>query len=186
MSDPGQFNQFSQHRLRGESLPPDLNVILANKVALHDRCGMTLSADRDWAPWSDTSYLTPDDLANPSIAANIQAILDVVENISFVAATEDAEYLGYWRGLTGRSISESPIVRLDNEGQFNLCCGRSLADAILSQFAFEDDEFTDWKEWLESLGIIVPYASIDSMPVPEEKPTPKELHNRLFEEHLNK
>lgn len=184
MNDSDPIEQFSQHRLRGASLPPDLAILFANRAALQDRAGMAISGDPDWHPWDDISYLTEKELARPDITANVKAMDDVIECISFVAATEHHEYLGYWRGPAARAVDRAPVVWLDNEGQFHLCVGRNLADAIVMYDAVDDDDFADWKAWMDSLGIAIPYACVDEMPEPESDPTPDALYGQLFDEYL--
>ena len=186
MSNTSDIQQFSQHRLRGESLTSDLTIILANRDALYERTGITLSSDPDWQPWADNSYLTANDLANPDIAANIKAIAAILKLISFVAATEDNEYFGYWHGLTERSAADSPIVYFDNEGQFHLCSGQTLIDAILENYVDDAEDFADWKSWLASIGIEIAYNSVDSMPDSDvdDDLTPDMLHKKLYYQFL--
>ena len=184
MDNPPEIQDFSRNRLRGQPLPADLAILLANRDALNERVGLEMSADPNWEPWSDTSYLSGEELANPDIPANIKAMTEVCKYISFVAATDESEYYGYWRGGDDRVIADSPVVCLDNEGQFELCCGRTFADAILSRNTYDDDDFADFKSWLTSLGVDVGYDSLDSMPVPVDESTSDELHEQLYDQFL--
>jgi hypothetical protein len=60
------------------------------------------------------------------------------EHIAFVGKREDGELVGYWLGPENRSPSDSPIVELDTEGQFDLL-GRNLAEYLLACVNSEDD-----------------------------------------------
>ena len=119
-----------------------MNILLDNLAEFVRRTGVELNWKKDWAPWSDTSYLSADDLANPDIAANVKAIAEVCDLIAFVGSDEDGNYFGYWRGPKRESITASPIVRFDSEGQFNLCAGSTFAEAILVSQTFDPKQFT--------------------------------------------
>ncbi|MCI0464348.1 MAG: hypothetical protein L0Z62_46025 [Gemmataceae bacterium] len=178
-----KLEAFSTHRLGGEPVPEDVKILLAHADELAERTGIELNWKKGWAPWLDTSYLTEAERANPDIAANVRAIAGVCGLIAFVAAHEDGEYFGYWRGPGKRAVADSPIVRLDNEGQFNFCGGSSFAEALLSE-AVDDDQFDEWRSWLESLGITVRPASLAALKYPKEKTSPDKLHKELYRRYL--
>ncbi|MFT6163022.1 MAG: hypothetical protein ACJAZO_004317 [Myxococcota bacterium] len=66
----------------------------------------------------------------------------VLTLIMFVAVHEDGHYLGYWHGPIGRELSESPVIRLDSEGQFSLV-GSSLADTLLTDIYDDEERFDE-------------------------------------------
>jgi hypothetical protein len=173
------LDEFSAHRLGGESVPEDVKLLLAHADELVRRTGIELSGDKDWAPWADTSYLSEADRANPDIMANVRAIGEVCGSIAFIAADEDDEYIGYWRGPGARRIAESPLVCLDNEGQFTICGGSSFAEAVLSRTC-GDEPFADLRDWLRSLGITVRAEAPDDLVYPEGEPSPDELHKEWY------
>ena len=151
------------------------------KTAREDeRTGVELVWGPGWAPWLDTSYLSEAERADPQIAANLRAIEDVCGLIAFVAQTEDAEYIGYWRGPQHRAITDSPLVILDNEGQFRICAGRTLAEAMLSIAG----EFDEVRDWLRSLGITLSWSREDDMVWPEEANDPATMHRRLYDRYV--
>src|SRR6266571_1011430 len=76
--------RFSKIRLGGEPVPADVMVLLDHNEALYERTGVRLNWDDGWAPWLDTSYLRPEELEDPDIAANIRAIAEVCSHIAFV------------------------------------------------------------------------------------------------------
>jgi hypothetical protein len=170
---------LSKRRLGGEPVPKDLAFLLAHADALAKRTGIELNWEKEWAPWSDTSYLSAADRANPDIMANVRAIADVCELIAFVAAHEDGEYYGYWRGPGKRPVAESPVVRLDNEGQFNLCAGSTFAEALLEQ-TFDEEQFGELRDWLRSLGVTVGAETQDDLASPKGKPSPDKMHKDLY------
>src|SRR4051794_27154531 len=90
--------QFSANRLGGDALPGDLRILLENRDELAQRTGIVLDWSTDWAPWLDNSYLSPDALKKPEIRAAVRATEDVCRMSSFVIASEDSNFLGYWRG----------------------------------------------------------------------------------------
>lgn len=171
--------EFRENRLGGEPVPADVRLLLPHADELSDRTGFTLHWEADWSPWLDTSYLSAADRANPDIAANVRAIAEVCGHVAFVAAHEDGEYLGYWRGPEGRAVAGSPLVKLDNEGQFELCRGTTLAEALLGQ-VYGEDEFADLRDWLRSVGVAVRAEAEADLADPEDEPTPDELHADLY------
>jgi hypothetical protein len=173
------LDEFSAHRLGGEPVPDDVRILLEHAEELAERTGIELNGEEGWAPWSDTSYLTKADRANPDIMANVRSIAEVCEFIAFVAADEDDEYLGYWRGPDRRQVAESPCVILDNEGQFSFCGGSTFAEAVLGR-TYGDEQFAALRDWLRSLGIPVRAETPDDLAYPECQPSPDELHKELY------
>jgi len=184
MSNATDLKSFSDHRLKGEPIPNDLELLLACFDEVRELTGIEVGDAAEWAPWLDVSYLSESQLKDPDISANIEAISGVCEYISFVVATEDAEYIGYWRGPNNRSLSQSPIVRLDNEGQFRTCAGRNIVEALLSEL-YNGETFLELKQLFESKGLALPYSSYADIPhadEPAEEPyiAPAELHDKLY------
>ena len=173
---------FSTHRLGAEAVPPDLLVLLQNADALRQRTGIKFSSAPDWAPWFDTSYLSDAEKRNPDIIASVRAISEVCGLIAFVAELEDSEYMGYWRGPTKRPVASSPLVILDNEGQFRLCAGTCFAETLLER-TYGDEQFGTLKAWLQSLGISIPQNSIDDFAYPQEATDPNALSMELYERY---
>jgi hypothetical protein len=170
---------FSAHRLHSDPLPHDLTVLLEHRDELAQRTGIVLNSSPEWAPWLDTSYLRESDWADPAIRANVKAISEVCKFIDFVAATEDGNYLGYWRGQARVDVSQAPIVGLDNEGQFNFCGTKNIAGAILTMVG----RFEELRPWFESIGIdSLPTGPYDLFDL-DVRPSPRELHKALYEKY---
>jgi hypothetical protein len=156
-------------------MPLDLDQLREHSDHLLQWTGYRLALEPDETPWRDFSYLTPADLADPDIVANVAAMKQVMAFIAFVAVHEDGSYLGYWLGPDRRSLDDSPIVRLDNEGQFALV-GRSLAGALLTEFYDDEERFDELDGWFKTLGLT---ASMDGV---TDANSPRELHHRLAAE----
>lgn len=102
----------------------------------------------------DTSYLSKEELADPDIQCNIEAINHVFELAIFVAKDDQSNLYGYWLGKENRNINNAPIIQFDSEGQFSIMPGDSLTEALCGQYAFDDDElFTELKQQFEEIGI---------------------------------
>ncbi len=183
MSRSPNVDTFSRYRLGGEAVHADVAILLAHADDLFEYTGIALNCKKEWAPWLDTSYLSEADRANPDIAANVRAIQEVCGLITFVAAHEDDEYFGYWRGPGKRAVADSPLVKLDNEGQFSFCGGSTFAEAVLSE-AVDDEQFDQWRSWMVSLGIAVTASSPGALKYPKEKPSPDQLHSELYRRYL--
>ncbi len=172
-------HQLSQFRLGGEPVPRDLEVLAEHAHELEDFTGIVIPFDSDWKPWLDTSYLKPEELINPDIAANIKAIEKVCSYIAFIAQDDEGAYLGYWRGPSWRKIADSPLVVLDNEGQFSLCAGSNFADAVVARHWDEHEA----RQWVQSLGLDPgPSFRLGRDIIGEVDP--RELHWQLQAEYL--
>jgi len=169
-------SRFSKYRLGGDPVPADVKILLQHRA---ERTEITLEAKKDWTPWLDTSYLSDADRANPDITANVRAMAEVCALIVFIAADEEGQYLGYWRGPGRRPVAKSPLVFLDNEGQFNLCAGTTFAEALL-WLRPDEEEFGELRDWFVSLGIEVEAQSSDDLAEPKETSPPDRLHRELF------
>jgi hypothetical protein len=171
---------FSINRLGSEPVPPDLLVLLQNAGELRRRTGITFSSAPDWSPWLDTSYLSDADRRNPDIMASVRAIQKVSGLVAFVAEFEDSEYLGYWRGPERRPVASSPLVVLDNEGQFRLCAGSCFAEALLERM-YDEERFGMLKAWLQSVGISISQNSTDDFVYKIYPDDPNVLCSEIFE-----
>lgn len=177
------MNKFCTLRLKGQPAPNDLAVLLNHADELGERTGVVLCDSENWAPWADTSYLSEAELKQPEIAANVRAIDEVCAKIAFVAELEDSEYLGYWLGPDDRAVADSPLVILDNEGQFQLCSGSTFAEAILER-TYDQASFDELRDWFKSLGIASSALSIDDLVEHKEDPSPAKMHIALYERYV--
>ncbi|MHB1555941.1 MAG: hypothetical protein ACYC61_00540 [Isosphaeraceae bacterium] len=175
-------SQVSINRLDGEPVPEDLRILLNHRDELAARTRMTLVADDDWSPWLDTSALARSIQSDPETAARMRATAEVARLSAFVAGDDQSQYLGYWRGPTRRKIAMSPLVLLDEIGDFHLCVGSSFAEAILER-AYGTDDFVSLRAWLGSVGIAISWDTPAQLTVPHERMPPKEMQRRLFDQY---
>ena len=176
--------QFSANRLRGEAMPDDLRIILHYRDELLERTGIELSYAANWAPWLDTSYLSDADLQRSDIRANIEAMREICEMTAFIAAHEDGNYYGYWRGPSDRRIADSPIICLDNEGQFSFCGGYSFSVALLYQ-TWSDEAFLELCAWLHDIGVQGLPSSLEDLVDPTDASPPNALRDKIYYDRLN-
>lgn len=170
---------FSAHRLRGDPPPHDLSLLLEHRDELARRTGIVLNPSANWAPWLDTSYLRERDWANPDIRANVRAIAEVCKFIDFIVEDEDRNYLGYWRGPAQGALSQAPLVRLDNEGQFDFTGTTNIAGAILTSVG----PFEELRSWLVNIGVSsLPSGPYDLFDL-QVHPSPRQLHAELYERY---
>lgn len=186
--------EFEIHILKGQAAPEDLAKLVAIEAnrqpdpdnyldpleAMHChllQIGVTPEL-------LDTSYLTAEEQAKPDIAANIKAIADVCTYITFVAVDDDKHLYGYWHGPEGVDIAHAPIVRFDSEGQFELQPGRTLSEALLGEYAFDDDEeFTELKHWFADFGISIKAHDWYGLKMHDPNTYPNELHQKLYAQY---
>ncbi|HYR10563.1 MAG TPA: hypothetical protein VEQ60_22495 [Longimicrobium sp.] len=183
MSEDEVLSHFRARRLQGEAVPPDVTILLAHHRELSQRIGVQLNWDEGWAPWLDTRHLRQEELEDRQVAANIRAGAEICGHIAFIAAHEDGEYYGYWRGVEDRPVSSSPLVRLDNEGQFRLCGGNTFAEALLER-TYDEEDFDELKDWLVSLGIPIEAQTIEDLADPAVARNPRHLHEELYRQYL--
>lgn len=176
-------SKFCTVRLKGQPAPHDLAILLDHADELKKRTGVSLNDSEDWAPWADTSYLSEAERKKADIAANIRAIDDVCQQIAFIAGLEDSEYMGYWLGSGERNVAISPLVVLDNEGQFRLCCGTTFVEAILER-TYDQEFFDELKGWFKSLDIAVSAKSVGDLQEPSDVADPADLHSELYEHYM--
>lgn len=175
-------SQFSINRLDGEPVPEDLHILLNHGDELAARTGMRLIADEEWSPWLDTGALERSIQSDPEAAARMRATAEVARLIAFVAGDAQSQYLGYWRGPTRRKIAMSPLVLLNETGDFHLCIGSSFAEAILER-AYGTDDFDSLRDWLRSIGIAISWDSPNQLTFPHEHMPPREMQRRLIDQY---
>jgi len=171
----------STRRLKGQRCPDDLIIVIEKCRDILEELGIKIEGDFAWAPWADKSYLTETDLQDPEIVGNIRAIDEVCEMVSFVAESDEGEFIGYWRGPDETPINEAGIVYYDTEGMFYLC-GSRFVDALFV-LCSEYDEFEELKSRLEQNGIALEYDSEDDIPIPNMDVTPDAIHTAKYEEY---
>jgi hypothetical protein len=113
----------------------------------------------------DHSYLNDTDRANPAMMMNIEAINEVFKLATFVVELEDDDILGYWHGSENTSIDQAPIIKFDNEGQFSVCRGNNLTEAIIAEtMSYQEDKFPEFKTWFAKYQIDIAANSITDLP----------------------
>jgi hypothetical protein len=143
------LERVSKNCLHGHPLPDDLRLLWQ---ANDDQPWL------DYVPFLLAETLDDDffagyretDGVSPQIVTAYQKMF---AHIAFVGKRDDGELVGYWLGPENRSPSDSPIVELDTEGQFDLQ-GRNLAEYLLA-CADSDDDFTNLRRILVDLGFVI-------------------------------
>lgn len=140
--------------------------------------------DPDDAPTllNPASYLRPEELADPDIAANCRATEAVCAFVSFFVEDDESNLFGYWHGPEGVALSDAPIVKYDNEGQFSLLQGRGLAEALIGDRVFDDDDaFAEHAATLHDFGITIAAGSWRQLPDSPDSSDPAQLHTELYD-----
>ncbi len=187
-----KLSKFKQIILKGQAIPNDLEQLFQFQVS------RSLKKDRELDPLATIgikmiepddkpvllyhSYLNENDYSNLDIMANIDAINDVFELIIFVAEGEDQQIYGYWQP-DREPISIAPIVKFDNEGQFQLLRGMNLTEAILGDLAMgEAQRYLDFRNrfaWKIDLN-----PSLENLNSPTSKINPYELQAKIYQRNL--
>ncbi len=128
------------------------------------------------------SYLNEAERADPNMMMNIEAINEVFSLATFVVELEDDHLLGYWHDSENIPIAEAPIIKFDNEGQFSVCRGNNLTEAIIAEtMDYQEDKFPEFKAWFAKYQIDMAATSIADLP--ERKVI---THPALVYENLHK
>lgn len=183
------IQEFKRVVARAEVIPVDLEKLVL--VTLNEEespfAGLELRAllPGEENLINDTSYMSAEDLRNPDIQSNIEAIRGVSALARFVAADEERNLFGYWLGKAHRALNEAPIVMFNNEGQFSLLPGASLTEAVCGNRAAGDEAtFAALRRAFMGLGIAFAASDIESLctPRPEIKDAPDVLHKAIYNE----
>lgn len=133
--------------------------------------------DPAWTAPSDTSYLTAEDLANPDIASNVDAMNETNEKIAWFGR-DDEGFVGLWRGPQLSPLESAPVVRLDTEGQYRVVA-RTVADYLL--ISSDHADFPSNRRTLMALGFDASRA-IDEIwsSIEEVAREPNEFRDQLY------
>jgi hypothetical protein len=197
MTGQEAFSEYSRKRLGGRPIPDDLRALLKmqwqrpstppsddeeapDPLAFIDARLLEADESHDLL---DHSYLTPKDLQNPDIAANVDAIKSVCQYAAFVAVDTAGDLFGYWFGPEQLPIEAAPIVRFDTEGSFSLVTGRALAESLLGYSPYDEDEdYTELRAWFTKLGVNIEPARWKDAGSHTAPTDPDEMHSRLYNE----
>ena len=174
------LNVFSKNYLENEPVPDDLAKLLEHSEKFLEITGIRLLLDANERPWNDTSYLSPQELENPDLASNVRAMAETNELIAFFAVSEDHEFYGFWRGPEKRSIADSPLVWLDNEGQYAVLEAPTFATGLVAHLSWNED----LKSFLEQIGLEIP-ETIPNSAWPDGLVTPETFCDALCKLYLN-
>jgi hypothetical protein len=129
----------------------------------------------------DHSYLNETDRANPDMMMNIEAINEVFKMATFVVELEDDHILGYWHGSENTPISDAPIIKFDNEGQFSVCRGNNLTETIIAEtISYQEDKFPEFKAWFAKYQIDIAADSIADLPERKVKIHPALMYENFY------
>jgi hypothetical protein len=129
----------------------------------------------------DHSYLNETDRANPDTMMNIEAIDEVFKLATFVVELEDDHILGYWHGSENTPIDQAPIIKFDNEGQFSVCQGNNLIEAIIAAtLSYKEEQIPEFKTWLAKYQIDIAVTNIADLPEREVTTHPAVIHENIY------
>ncbi|EOZ9389000.1 hypothetical protein [Enterobacter cancerogenus] len=132
-------------------MTPDINLLrdnMDNLKELIDYLDIEFVDNPLWREPSDFSYLNERDLADPDILANVKAMKETNDLISWIGRDFEG-YVGLWRGPENTTLSQAPIVRLDTEGQYSIVA-TSIPDYIA--VSCDHEEFSNNRKLLISVG----------------------------------
>lgn len=182
---------FLGDRLRGRRVPADLRRLVELQLD-----GELASAA---LPFAEVRVLGPgerhalEEPAEPLASdpypdetrANGRAIDGVLAQVGVVASGFNGDLWGYWLHPDEPQGVGPLIVKLDTEGQFSIVSGSSLVEAMIFDWAGEDD-VSEVAEYCEQHGIPLVARSSDELVHVQAAVDPAVLHEKLFKrEHPN-
>ena len=178
--------------LDGRALPADLVVLL--ELAEHDpegrlqatmgQLGATFIDPATSHPLLDGSYLNEADRADPFTMANVAAIDGVLSSAVIVVGTEDVRLYGYWLH-PAETADPPPILRLDSEGQFAVCPGAGLTEAVIADGCSDDESaFRATVQLFSDAGVQVAARAPGDVTEPVVVVHPAVLHDTLYQQEL--
>jgi hypothetical protein len=140
-------------------MPSDFNIFKNNLNMLQNilrTIEFEFINDPRWLEPSNSAYLNDSDREDPDIMSNVEAIEATNLLISWLGRDYEG-YIGLWQGPSNQPLLESPIVRLDTEGQYEIVA-TTIADYLLISAA--EDDFSSIQKTLFSVGFS-PSASVE-------------------------
>ena len=137
-------------------MTPDINRLqknLANLQDVLDQIEFEFIDDPQCAEPSDASYLNETDRADPDTMANVAAMDETNKLIAWFGRDQEGGFVGLWRGPENTSLERAPVVRLDNEGQYNLVAATVPDYVAVSDM--DDEAFDDTRAALLAAGFNV-------------------------------
>ncbi len=173
---------FRKSVLKGQECPEDLEHWLNNPDCcldiLEKKMGYRLLHKPETSPLLSHSYLNDNDRKDPDTIANVKAINAVFAYITFVVEHEDCAVIGYWHGPQSIDIKQSPIVKINTEGEFLFLEGTTLTEALIAECCFDDDEsFLEKRGYFQSCGLKIKAMKYDEL----TNFTPCDIHTTLYQ-----
>jgi hypothetical protein len=178
---------FKQVVAKSTDIPKDLQLLFEATDSGDDSpfnaIGLTCLLPDQENEINDISYLSEEDLKNPDIQCNIQAINHVAKMARFVAIDDERNLYGYWLGTGSKTLSAASILKFDNEGQFEMLPGSTLAEAVSGHYAAgDDDNFATLKAQFAQIGIVFSAKDCDGLYdlSPADVNEPKTIHHEVY------
>jgi hypothetical protein len=187
------LDTFKQVVAKSADIPKDLQLLFEATESGDDspfnEIGLSCLLPGQENEINDFSYLSEDDLKDPDILCNIEAIKYVAKMARFVAIDNESNLYGYWLGSAGKPLSTASILKFDNEGQFEILPGATLTEAAAGNYsAGDDDVFADLKTQFKQIGIA--FSANDCNNFYELSPIdadePKTMHQEVYNAELIK
>jgi hypothetical protein len=190
MTDQRTAN-FAQVILKNQPMPDDLQKLWNMQVSRTPDAdfsvdplaalGVKIIEPDRMACLLDHSYLNEADRVNPDMMMNIEAIDEVFKLATFVVELEDDHILGYWHGSENTPISQAPIIKFDNEGQFSVCRGNNLTEAIITEtISYQEDKLPEFKAWFAKYQIDIAVTSLADLPERQVITDPGLIHENAY------
>ncbi|MGW2847592.1 hypothetical protein [Streptomyces sp. NPDC001274] len=181
---------FSRDRLDGRPVPDDLRVLLIaqweGRTDLARLLGLEFFEPGEVHPLLDTSYLTPQELADPQLRAVNAAAAEMAGHVKLVAKGGKG-WLGYWLHPDEPADRPWRLVELDTEFSFWKPLGRTLTEGAAADRAAYQDEpderiaFARLAADLTALGLPLSTRDYDALDDTEYEVDPERLMEELTE-----
>lgn len=183
---------FLGDRLRGWAVPADLRRLVELQLdgKLAGAAVQPFAEIRVLSPGERHSLEEPteplaDDPYAEETRANGRAIAAVLAHVAVVVSGFNGDLWGYWLHPDEPAQVGPLLVKLDTEGQFSIVSGKSLVEAMIFDWAGEDDA-SESTEYCDEHGIPLVARSADDLVHLQAAVDPAVLHEKLYKrEHPN-
>lgn len=181
-----RVENYLSGRLRGRAVPPDLRRLVELQLdgELAD-APMPLNSLRVVDPDARFSLDEPLPGAPPDAARAIHATSAVLAHVAILVNGFNGDLFGYWLHPDEREADGPAVVRFDIDGEFELCRGATLIDALVFSWALGDDTMIpDIAGFCDKHGLPLHARVSSELSTPHVQVDPTKLHAQLLEGRL--
>ena len=187
-----EVSEFKRIMLKNQETPKDLELLISNQCVLdllEREIDFKLIDEKTLIKKLSNDHLIEKTKMDLNLKANIAATNTIFKYITFFGVGLNGMLIGYWHGEKNASILDSPLVKYDTEGEFQLLFDSNVVESLLADYTNEDeDEYENFKNLLKKCNFEIKEIYDLDAPILNNNPNvfqPNILRNELFYEIKN-